>query len=126
MTLSLLAYFTYIFIDIIIYALRSTSWSSGIFWMVDQVVANPSLGLLSHCEVVPRVLILINNIAHQLLHIKTFITVICIILTSIIMKTTHVNWNTHVFFCPLIYDAFYPLLCLTVLSPDKVTLQETS
>jgi hypothetical protein len=33
-TLSLLAYFTYIFIDIIIYVLRSTLWSSGIFWMV--------------------------------------------------------------------------------------------
>ena len=31
MTLSLLAYFTYIFIDIIIYALGSTPWSSGIF-----------------------------------------------------------------------------------------------
>jgi hypothetical protein len=30
-TLSLLTYFTYIFIDIIIYALRSTSWSSKIF-----------------------------------------------------------------------------------------------
>jgi hypothetical protein len=33
-TLSLLAYFTYIFIDIIIYALRSTPCSSRIFWMV--------------------------------------------------------------------------------------------
>jgi hypothetical protein len=32
--LSLLAYFTYIFIDIIIYTLGSMSWSSGIFWMV--------------------------------------------------------------------------------------------
>jgi hypothetical protein len=30
-TLSRLAYFTYIFIDIIIYALGSTSWSSEIF-----------------------------------------------------------------------------------------------
>jgi hypothetical protein len=30
-TLSLLAYFTYIFIDIIIYALESTAWSSRIF-----------------------------------------------------------------------------------------------
>jgi hypothetical protein len=30
-TLFLLAYFTYIFIDIIIYALGSTPWSSGIF-----------------------------------------------------------------------------------------------
>jgi hypothetical protein len=30
-TLSLLAYFTYIFIDIIIYALGSMPWSSGIF-----------------------------------------------------------------------------------------------
>jgi hypothetical protein len=34
MTLSLLAYVTYIFIDIIIYALESTTWSSRIFWMV--------------------------------------------------------------------------------------------
>jgi hypothetical protein len=30
-TLSLLAYFTYIFIDIIIYVLGSTPWFSGIF-----------------------------------------------------------------------------------------------
>jgi hypothetical protein len=30
-TRNLLAYFTYILIDIIIYALGSTSWSSGIF-----------------------------------------------------------------------------------------------
>jgi hypothetical protein len=30
-TLSLLVYFTYIFIDIIIYTLGSTTWSSGIF-----------------------------------------------------------------------------------------------
>jgi hypothetical protein len=34
MTLSLLAYFTYIFVDIIIYALGSKPWCSGIFWMV--------------------------------------------------------------------------------------------
>jgi hypothetical protein len=33
-TLSLLAYFTNIFIDIIIYALESTPWSSRILWMV--------------------------------------------------------------------------------------------
>jgi hypothetical protein len=33
-TLSLLAYFTYILIDIIIYALESTPGSSRIFWMV--------------------------------------------------------------------------------------------
>jgi hypothetical protein len=33
-TLSLLAYFTYILIDIIIYALGSKPWSSRIFWMV--------------------------------------------------------------------------------------------
>jgi hypothetical protein len=52
-TLSLLAYFTYISIDIIIYALGSTSWFSGIFWMVGRVVADPSLGLLSPYEVVP-------------------------------------------------------------------------
>jgi hypothetical protein len=58
-TLSLLAYFTYILIDIIIYALVSTLWSSGIFWMVGRVVKDPSLGLPSPYEVVPRVLILI-------------------------------------------------------------------
>jgi hypothetical protein len=53
MTLSLLAYFTDISIDIIIYALGSTSWSSRIFWMVDRVIADPSLGLLSPRGVVP-------------------------------------------------------------------------
>jgi hypothetical protein len=53
MTLTLLAYFTYISIDIIIYVLGSTSWSSEIFWMVGQVVADSSMGLLSPCEVVP-------------------------------------------------------------------------
>jgi hypothetical protein len=52
-TLSLLAYFTYIFIDIIIYTLGSMSWPSGIFWMVGQVIARPSLGLLSQYRVVP-------------------------------------------------------------------------
>jgi hypothetical protein len=59
-TLSLLACFTYISIDIIIYALGSTSWSSEIFWMVGQVVTDPSLGLSSPCEVVPQVLIPVN------------------------------------------------------------------
>jgi hypothetical protein len=54
-TLSLLVYFTYIFIDIIIYALGSTTWSSGIFWMVGQVIADPSLGLMSPCGVIPWV-----------------------------------------------------------------------
>jgi hypothetical protein len=44
MTLSLLAYFTYIFIYIIIYALWSTSWYSGIFWMVGWVISEPHLG----------------------------------------------------------------------------------
>jgi Trk-type K+ transport system membrane component len=33
-TLSLLAYFTYIFIDIIIYVLGSMPWSSIIFWIM--------------------------------------------------------------------------------------------
>jgi hypothetical protein len=33
-TLSLFAYFTYISIDIIFYALGSMSWSSRIFWMM--------------------------------------------------------------------------------------------
>jgi hypothetical protein len=33
-TLSLIAYFSYIFIDIIIYALESMPCSPGIFWMV--------------------------------------------------------------------------------------------
>jgi hypothetical protein len=65
-TLSLLAYFTYIFIDIIFYALVSTSWSSGIFWMVGRVIAGPYLGLLSSCEVVPLVLILVNRFTQWL------------------------------------------------------------
>jgi hypothetical protein len=53
--LSLLAYFTYIFIDIAIHGLGSTSWSSGIFWMLGRVIADPSLGLLNIYGVVPRV-----------------------------------------------------------------------
>jgi hypothetical protein len=60
-TLSLLTYLTYIFIDIIIYALGSMPWSSKIFWMVGRVVADPSLGLLSPCGVVPRVPILVSR-----------------------------------------------------------------
>jgi hypothetical protein len=56
-TLSLLTYFTHIFIDRIIYALVSMPWSSEIFWMLGWVIADPSLGFLSPCEVVPRVLI---------------------------------------------------------------------
>jgi hypothetical protein len=51
-TLSLLIYFTYIPIDIIIYALWSKPRSSRIFWMVGRVVMDPSLGLLSPYEVV--------------------------------------------------------------------------
>jgi hypothetical protein len=60
-TLFLLTYFTYIFIDIIIYVLRSMTWSSRIFWMVGRVVADPSLGLLSPCEVVLLILILVSS-----------------------------------------------------------------
>jgi hypothetical protein len=63
--LSLLAYFTYIFIDIIIYVLGSTPWSSGIFYMVGQVIADPSLDLPSLCGVVPRVPILIIECKHH-------------------------------------------------------------
>jgi hypothetical protein len=59
-TLSLLTYFTHIFIDIIIYALGNTSWYFGIFWMVGRVIADLSLGLLSLCGVVPRVPILVR------------------------------------------------------------------
>jgi hypothetical protein len=62
-TLSLLAYFIYIFIDISIYAFGSMSWSSQIFWMVGRVIVDPSLGLLSPCGVVPRVPILITPIS---------------------------------------------------------------
>jgi hypothetical protein len=61
MTLSLLTYFTYILIAVVIYVLRSTSWSSRIFWMVGRVIKDRSLGLLSPSEVVPQVLILVNN-----------------------------------------------------------------
>jgi hypothetical protein len=60
-TLSLLTFFTDIFIDIIIYVLGSTSWSSGIFWMVGWVIADPSLGLPSLYGVVPGVPILVND-----------------------------------------------------------------
>jgi hypothetical protein len=58
-TLPLLAYFTYICIDIIIYALGITPRLSGIFWMVGRVVANLSLALPSLCGVVPWVPILV-------------------------------------------------------------------
>jgi hypothetical protein len=60
-TLCLLAYFTYISIVIIFYAMRSTSWSSGILWIVGQVIVDPSLGLPSPCKVVPRVLVLVSS-----------------------------------------------------------------
>jgi hypothetical protein len=60
-TLSLLAYFRYISINIIIYALGNTSWFSEIFWMVGRVIADPSLDLQSPYEVVPRVLILVSS-----------------------------------------------------------------
>jgi hypothetical protein len=61
-TLSLLAYFTYILIDTIIYALRSMPWSSGIFQMVVRVIVDPSLGHLSPCKAVPKVPILISRV----------------------------------------------------------------
>jgi hypothetical protein len=61
MTLSLLAYFTYIFIDIIFYAFGSMSWSSRIFWMLGRVITDPSLGLSSPYEVVPWVPILVSS-----------------------------------------------------------------
>jgi hypothetical protein len=60
-TLSLPTYFTYIFIYIIIYALESKPWSFRIFWMVGRVIADPSLGLLSPCGMVPQVPILISS-----------------------------------------------------------------
>jgi hypothetical protein len=41
-TLSLLAYFTYILINIIIYTLGSKAWSSGILQMVGLVIVDPS------------------------------------------------------------------------------------
>jgi hypothetical protein len=45
---------------IFIYALMSTLWSSGNFWMVGRVIADLSLGLPNLCEVIPWVLILIR------------------------------------------------------------------
>jgi hypothetical protein len=60
-TLSLLDYYIYIFIDIIIYALGSTPWSSRIFWTVSWVIADPSLSLPSLCGVVPWVPILVSS-----------------------------------------------------------------
>jgi hypothetical protein len=62
-TLSLLTYFTYIFIDIIIYSLGSTLWSSGIFWMMDWVVADSFLDLPSLCVLVPEC----QSLSHDLL-----------------------------------------------------------
>jgi hypothetical protein len=59
--LSLFTYFTYIFIDIIIYALENMLWSSEIFWMVGRVITDSFLGLPSLCGVVPRVPILISS-----------------------------------------------------------------
>jgi hypothetical protein len=50
----------YMLIDIIIYALGNMSWSSAIFWMVGRIVTDPSLGLLSPCEGVRQVLILVS------------------------------------------------------------------
>jgi hypothetical protein len=47
-TISLLAYFTYIFIDIIIYALWSMPWSSRIFWTVGRVITDPSCSFQVH------------------------------------------------------------------------------
>jgi hypothetical protein len=60
-TLSLLDHFTYIFINIAIYGLGSTLWSSRIFWMVSRVIADTSLGLASLCGVVPQVPILVSS-----------------------------------------------------------------
>jgi hypothetical protein len=59
-TISTYLFYIY-FIDIIIYILKSMSWSSGIFRIVGQVIVDPSMGLSSLCEVVPQVPILINN-----------------------------------------------------------------
>jgi hypothetical protein len=61
MTLSLLVYFIYILIDIVIYVLGSTPWSSEIYWMVGRVIKDPSLGLPSPYEVVLRVLIVVTS-----------------------------------------------------------------
>jgi hypothetical protein len=61
-TISLLAYFIDISIDIIIDALGSMPWSSGIFWMVNGVIVDPSLGLPSPCRVVPWVPILVSSL----------------------------------------------------------------
>jgi hypothetical protein len=60
-TLSPLAYFTYIFIAINIYALGSMTSTFGIFWMVSQVIADPFLGLPSLWGLVPRVPILVSS-----------------------------------------------------------------
>jgi hypothetical protein len=60
-TLSLLTYFT----DIAICALGNMPWSSRIFLMVGRIIADRSLGLLSLCGVVPRVLILVTRSLHR-------------------------------------------------------------
>jgi hypothetical protein len=42
--------------------LGSTLWSSRIFWMVGRIEADLSLGLPGPCEMIPWVLILVNDI----------------------------------------------------------------
>jgi hypothetical protein len=56
-TLSLLVYFTYIFIDISIYALGNTSYGP---LYGGQSPNGPSLGIPSLCGVVPRVPLLVT------------------------------------------------------------------
>jgi hypothetical protein len=51
----------YIYIDIIIYALGSTLWTSETFWMVGWVIADHFLGLPSLCRLVPWGPILISS-----------------------------------------------------------------
>jgi hypothetical protein len=58
-TLSLLTYFTYIFIDI--YVLESVPWSSRIFQMVGRIITDPFLDLPSLCGVIPRVPLLVRT-----------------------------------------------------------------
>jgi hypothetical protein len=55
----------------------------------------------------------------------TQFTRIIILIISIIMMTIHMLC-IHVLFFPLIYDAFCPWLCLTVLPPDEVIIHETT
>jgi hypothetical protein len=60
-TLSLFSYFTYVSIDMSIYALGDMSWSSRVFRSMGRVIAEPSLGCPSPYGVIPWVPTLVSS-----------------------------------------------------------------